>query len=377
MSLKFKSIRPFVLCFLGTLLLMTFVHSCGSKEEADDEESANPTPTPTPTEMTTPTPTSAPSTAETPTPSPTPEPPQPRIYVASTTQRFIAAYDVDGKFIKYFDLSPYFSAGGVTAMEFIDDDNLFAFFDPGAAGERIVHINVETGAINPSWGIDATNLNNVTVNSFVKDANSRLYVQRTTSVLNYIYNLSSSLLLVTASGGWPMTSTASCLITTINGIVQATNAGSTYFLELSSGVNNRINTWSNPYTSLACPAAGNSYNYTTTAPAGAGYSAITGIQALDSKIYIRYAHATTPTVMRYDFNGTTISAGTSIFADPGFLGTSVAIRSKMAMIDSTTFLLPNWDNDFIFKLTTAGSVGNGIFIKDGFTVDVGAIAIRP
>lgn len=353
---------------------MTFVHSCGKKDEIEDEVLDDaPTPTATATAGTSETPTPTP----TPTASPTASPPQAKIFVGSAVQRFIAAYDVDGHLVKYFDLSPYFSAGGVTAMEFIDENNLFVFFDPGAAGERVVHINVETGNINAAWGNDATNLNNVIVNGFTKDSNSRLYVQRSTSVINYIYNITNSLLMPTATAGWPMTSTGSCLITTINDIVRATYNGSTYFLELSSGVNNRINTWSNPYTALACPAAGNSYNYTTTAPTGAGYSAITGMQLLDSKVYIRYAHATTPTIMRYDFNGTTISGGTSVFTDAGFLGSSVAIRAKMALLDSTTFLLPNWDNDFIFKVTSTGDVGSGIFIKDGFTVDVGAIAVRP
>lgn len=379
MKFKLRTIKPIALCLLSSFVLATFIHSCGSKDDIEDED-VTPTPTPTPEPPIIPTqadqnPTPAPTTP--PTAAPTAVAPKAKIYVGSAVQRFIAAYDIDGKLIKYFDLSPYFSAGGVTAMEFIDEDNLFVFFDPGAAGERIVHINVETGAINPAWGVDATNLNNVTVNSFYKDTNSRLYVQRTTSVINYIYNLSNSLLMPTATAGWPMTSTVSCPITAINGIVQATHNGSTYFLELSSGAQNRINTWSNPYSALACPAAGNSYNYTTTAPAAAGYSAISGIQLLDSKIYIRFAHATTPTIMRYDFNGTTISGGTAIFSDAGFLGSSVTIRGKMAMIDSTTFLLPNWDNDFIFKVTSTGEVGSGIFIKDGFTVDVGAIAVRP
>lgn len=373
--------------FFTYLVRMAFVaivfltlHSCGKQGEGDDELLLK-TPTPEPTATTediiaTPTPIVLENICPTPSPTITVAPARPTVFVGSTSQRFLVAYSSAGVRLKVYDLSPYFSAGGISAMTFIDSSNLMIFFDPGAAGERVVKFNVDTEVFDAGWGIDATNLNNISAN-YMTYLSGKLFIQKTTNVENYSVDLTNSLFLRNAAGGWPMTSTASCTITTINGVIPATYAGTNYLLQLSSGANTRINTYSNVTGggALSCAAAGNSYNYTTAAPTGAAYVALSGHQTTDGKVYVRFGHATTPRLVRYDFNGTIISNGTDVFTDPTVLGASTTMRSNLALFGTTEFLMANWDTDALVKVSTTGT--SSIFARDGYTVDVGAVAVRP
>lgn len=367
----------FVTRIVFAFVVFLTLHSCGKQSSGDDELLLKtPTPTPTPDDaVATTLPTVLENTCATPAPTVVTEPARPVVFVGSTTQRFLVAYSAAGVRLKVYDLSPYFTAGGIWAMTFVDSSNLMIFFDPGAAGERVVKFNVETEAFDAGWGIDATNLNNITAN-FMTYLSGKLFIQKTTNVENYTVDLTNSLFLRNAAGGWPMTSTASCLITTVNGAIPVTYNSANYLLQLSSGANTRINTYSNVTGgALSCSAAGNSYNYTTAVPTGAAYVALSGNQTSDGKVYVRYAHATTPRVMRYDFNGTIISNGTDVFTDPTLLGASTTIRSNSALLSSTELLFSNWDTDSIVKVSTTG-VGS-IFARDGYTIDAGAIAVRP
>ncbi len=132
---------------------------CGSSEGDDEQEldvlaeqgdPITPSPTPTPT----PSPTPKVDTPPPPTPSPTPAPvvDQATIWFASNSYRAIFGYNTAGKKITEIDLSPSLTAGSITAISFYDHNTILVFADPGAAGERIMRINLS--------GDDVESINN-------------------------------------------------------------------------------------------------------------------------------------------------------------------------------------------------------------------------
>ena len=368
----------------GFVLATGFIAvACGafSKQQKDtNEEALSPTAEATPTPAAETPVNTSPVVATTPSPSPTPAPPPvAAVWIAQNAGRFLAGYSTAGEPVQIIDLSSYFSTGGVSALTFIDKNNLLAFVDPGTAGERIVRLDLSgtTPQINASWFTDPTNFNNVTVNKIVTDTGGRLYLNKTSTFEKLTYAMPSTVIRSSA-GGWPVASGA-CALTTTQFVSTAVVDAATYLIGFSSGVNSRINVYS--ASSPASCAAGSSYNFGAApgVPGATTYTPVGAVQMPDGKIYVRYHSTTTPVIVSYDIAGgatPALSNPVTVYNDGGVLGASATVGRDLAKLDATTLLVPDWLTDSIHKVKTNGEY-LGIFRADGYTIDVSAIAIRP
>lgn len=388
---------------IALLITLVLLATCGQKNTGDlldDLQTATPTSSPTteasqqvsptpvvivvtpeawptfpgwPTESPDATPT--PNESPTPTPTPTPEP-EVAIWTSSLTHRFITGYTAEGELKKVFDLSKVLSAGGFSALTFIDRNHLIAFGDPGTTGERLVKINVATGEIDGNWYSDAT-ITNSAVHSLVKHSDGRLLMHKSgtaTQIESVIYNLNNG---IVARSGSPWYTLAGCVQTTGNYVLPATFGALRSLLWLSSGTNSRINTIRNIDTTPVCTLAApvNAYNYATSFPSSAAHIIIGGTQMPDGKIYVRFGNATSPMIAAYDFDGNIVSNGAAIFSDTGVLGTATTSRELIGFGEDK-LIGAEWGSDSIFMISTSGEF-EGFLVRDGYSIDVNAIAIRP
>lgn len=349
-----------VACASSAALFATITTSCGSKVQDKIF-------------YVTVTPTAAGTTEPTATPTATPTEARASVWMASATTRFLVGYDDSGNLKKVIDLSLAASTGGITAIQFVDSNNLIGFVDPGASGERFVSVNVETGAMNLSWFSDATNFNNVAVNNIIKDTSSILYVNKATGTENLLFDFSKNVVSRVAVLTWPIVNTAACPITTAQYVTKLSHNNADSLLVLSSGANTRLNVWTSISSTPAC-VAGNSYNYTTSAPTNAAYVPVAAFQAISGKVFVRFQHATTPRIMNFDFDGTTLSNGTDVFTNIAALSANTSSREMRAF--GTSMLISDWTNNAVHKISQTGTY-EGVFAKDGYTTSVNSIAIRP
>jgi hypothetical protein len=353
-------------------LIVLAVTACAKKKDETTEQNTNEDPLSSPipavsnTSPASQTPVAAPSLAT--------------VWIASNTARTIAGYDTNGKQLAYIDLSAYLSTGAVTALTFISKDVLLAFADPGASGERIFRIDLSTNSVsnlNASWFMDTTNFSAMAAYSMVKWSSSKLLIPKqiaASTVEQVAYNISNNI-VARVGAPWVGNTLGSCLSTTNQYAVQVTSStGTKKLLTLSSSTNSRVNIYGNVDGAVTCDG---SYNFGTTAPASTAFIPTGAVQGSDGKIYVRFQHATTPAIYRYDVDAsmTTLSAGTLVYNDTGYLNQDVTSRD-MVLLESDYVLLANWGVDAIVKLNLLTGIPE-YFAKDMFTVDVNAIAIRP
>lgn len=363
MKLRFRyKVTAALAVFIGAAAFL--VSACGSKSK-DAPVASAPAPTPTSTPAETPTPT--------PTPTAAPAEPQAEVWVASNSQRFLVGYTADGTLKKVIDLSRLASAGGITALAFVDRSNLIAFLDPGASGERFVSINVETEVINSAWFMDTTNFSNVSVNKIEKASANALYVQKATGVENLLFDFGKTLVSRVSAATWPILTSANCPITTAQYAIPLKFNNIESVLLLSSGANTRLNVWTATTSVPACAAA-NSYNYTSSVPTGAAYVPVAALQTPSGKVYVRFQHATTPRIMSFDFDGTTLTNGTDVFSNVAVL--TAGTTSREMTLFGEDLLVGDWASNSVHVVGLDGTY-KGIFAKDGYTVSVSSIAIRP
>jgi hypothetical protein len=302
------------------------------------------------------------------------------VWIASNALRTIAGYDTSGNRLAFIDLSTSLSSGYITAMTFISKDVMLAFADPGASGERIFRIDLSTNTVtnlNTSWFMDTTNLSAMAAYSIVKWSSTKLFIPKQTgasTIEQLTFNFTSNIVSRTGNP-WVPNTLGSCLSTSNQYALPVTSAtGTKKLLTLSSSTNSRINIYGNIDSAVTCDG---SYNFATTAPASAAYVPTGAVQGSDGKIYVRYQHATTPAIFRYDVDAsmTTLTAGTNIYSDTGYLNPDVTSRD-MVTVDGDFVLLANWGVDAIVKLNLLTGLTE-YFAKDIFTTDVNAIAIRP
>lgn len=377
-SKAMKKLKSVTFLFSAVLATYSF-QKCGTKPPATDTiTDTNQMTTTTVTTTQTSTNTQSNTTAITTTVTSTSAAIEPRIWLASNVHRFVVGYSQTGQLAKVIDLSNTFSSGSITAIEFLNRDNLLVFADPGAAAEKIIKVNVSTGNVDGTWYVDGTNLNNVTSNKIIVDsANSRIYVHKggtATQIESVSYNLTNNF---QARVGAPFYTLATCVLTTNQYIARVVYGSTPALLLFSSGANTRINTIRNLTSTPVCTtsAPNNAYNFTTTAPSNAAAVPTGAAQTSDGKVYVRYQHASTPQVMQYDFDGNIILNGATIFSDASVLGTNTTGRELVALNDST-LIGGDWNSDSIFSISTGGTF-NGLLIKDGYSIDVTSVALRP
>lgn len=373
---------------LALALLVSFTANCGRKKEDDDEDQPAAEETPAPVVQptsTTSTSSSGGTNASVATSSPSPAPtvaplPEATIWVASNTLRGIAGYRSDGTPLGVFiDLSSQ-GTGFVTSLTFLSRNILLATFDPGAAGEKVIRINLNedtVSSINSNWFQDGTNLNNVMLYNLVKWSDSKLIaIKNATSLeaINYSLPMNIAMRLGAPFISTGLTGAATCTITTINQVATLVLSGvnnTKKLLVATSGTAPRLNLYDGIDGVRTCAASFN----VVAGPITAAHVPTGIVQLADRKIYVRYQSATVPAIVRYDYDGTNFTNQTSVFTDTAVLNTSLTDR-EMVAFDDTTLLFSNWATDAVYKLDTTTGLADPL-IRDSFTVDVNAIAVRP
>jgi hypothetical protein len=90
---------------------------------------------------------------------------------------------------------------------------------------------------------------------------------------------------------------------------------------------------------------------------------------------VRYHHATTPRIVRYNFNGNDLSAGIDVVTNTGLLSTNISSR-ELIQLDANTMLVPEWTSNTIHKFSLDGTY-KGIFARSTFTTSVNSVTVRP
>lgn len=360
---------------ITALLALTLGYgACGSKKKSDEEAPVASETAPQAT------PSSAPATAVV-TPTPVAAPlPTATIWVASNTLRAIAGYDANGTFMKLIDLSTYLPTGSVTSMTFVNRNTLIVTADPGAAGEKLMRIDLSDNGgtvsdINANWFQDATNFNNVTMYKLLKWSGSKLIAAKGNAMIEVLtYNVNNN--AVTRTGAPAIntgltTGANICNLTAVQYVIAATLNNVTKLIGFSSGANARANIYGNIN---ATPTCDGSFNYAT-GGVTANHIPVGAVQMADGKIYVRYQFTTNPVIMRYTYDGLTLTNGSVFFNDSGFLNTTTTDRDLVAL-DSTNLLFANWQANAIVKLNTTNAVAE-VLIRDMFTASANTIAVRP
>lgn len=362
--------------FATILVVVALYGACGTSKKPPEETPTTSTPT---EEAPRATPSSAPATAATTQPA-VPPPPTATIWVASNTLRAVAGYDANGSFMKSIDLSTYLPTGSITSITFLNKNTMIVTADPGAAGEKLMRIDLAdeggtVSGINANWFQDSVNFNNISMYKILKWSNSKLIATKGNAMFEMLtYNASNN--AVSRTGipaiGSPLTTGANiCNITAAQYVTTATLSNVTKLIGFSSGASARANIYGNINSTPTCDGT---FNYVA-GSVSSSHIPVGAVQMADGKIYVRYQFTTNPLIMRYTYDGLTLTNGSVFFNDSGFLNTSTADRDLVAL-DGTNLLFTNWQANSIVKLNITSGVAE-FLIRDMFTASANAIAVRP
>gem|GEM_PF-2724205 len=300
-------------------------------------------------------------------------PPEAKFWVASNAFRYLSAYSEGGELVKSLDLATLVNAP-ITAMSFVDRNTLLLFLDPGASGEVVARLDVETGVVTPGFIVDPAFANSVVQHMAVVPP-SQLYLARQGGGVERMHVDLAHGNVTRFTGLWPLVNTVNCPATTYQLTIPYEFGGTKGIAMFSSGANLRVNVWNSLE---GTPACGTTTSTNIGAgginPSAAGFTPV-GAYYDGTKFYVRYHHATTPKIVRYDFNGQMLSNGTDVVMNPGLLSTVIGSRD-LTPLDSTRMLVPEWTSDTIHTFNVNGTY-EGVFARNSFTTDVNAIAIRP
>jgi hypothetical protein len=297
---------------------------------------------------------------------------QAKLFIASSTSAKINIYKLDGTYLSTIDLTAL-GTGMISAMTWLDNDTLLAFFDPtSTTGEKIVKITFAgdtVSAINTSWHSDSKKLSGITVPKIYSPGFSKspiVLIARNVSFLEAI-SVGPSSSSATRAGNPFLSSTSNCPIS-INSYVTKTTDGDRMLLG-SNGNNKRINIYDQNNLCLS------SYDYANKFPFLAG-GTIIGLAATQDTVFARLQHSTSPAIIKCAFDGITISACGMLVNDPTMLGVSSGTKELAFDAASNTLYYPNFETGSVMQ-ANAASGHTFPLIKDANTNKVVSIAIRP
>lgn len=363
--------RPLVPCGVA-ITVISALFACGDKK-------SDPAPGPQPT-VPTPSPSPTPPVVPLPIPSPAPNGNAPRAFwVATAAHRLLSLYDATGAQRLIVDLQSYSSAGGVTALQYLDPSTLLAVVDPGGTtgGEFILTVDPGNGTVKQSnWFRDTTNFNNVSTNGLLTGAVSgSVLVHTNTAIERLIFNAVGAGRLTGVSGGnssyIPAFTTGTCATDKVTNIALLQSNATKVVLMMSAGSAQRLNVVGDLEANPTCHS---SHDYAGTGlPTTSADTPAAALQMGDGKVYVLFQHTTNPKIVRYDFDGKTLSAPSIIYQDSAILGSTPRGFAKRT---DASFLVGNPIAGKIFEVTTAGSF-TGFYLQSSFTIDISAIATSP
>ncbi|MEN9826503.1 MAG: hypothetical protein RI953_2248 [Pseudomonadota bacterium] len=303
--MKHCSIKFLPSIVVSTLLATTL--SCG-KSSSTNNTSANPTPTPVPT--VTEVPESAPVS----------------FWMTSNPKEgggpVAYRYDGTGRLSLTIDLRESgLDYGPITALHFLDASTLMFFIDPGVDKETIGTFDVKTGLIkNKAWGSETsikTAFKAARANSFVTGLqNGVLHAQTASGIKAIRYGSDGGL---AAEDFYNSTSAAAtdCPVGTVTQSKLVQGGGNLSLGVLVSGTATRINILYSQGGEVKCRS---SLDYAQGPETTAQHKAVNIEQMPDGKIYVLYQHESTPLVMRYDFDGTSLTNPKKVYSGVSNLG---------------------------------------------------------
>jgi hypothetical protein len=365
------------LWMLSAILAAGLLGSCGDdKEEQKDDPKPEATPTPEPAVETT----EDPSPQATPAPSNAPA----GFWAASDSQRVVSSFDANGASTAVIDFQAYLPVGGITALSFLPDSvggGLVALMDrqTESAGEYLSLIDPQSAKIQaPYWYLDNVNLTDLETYSIISDAlPNSLLIPRSNGIERLLLGQGvppNRISGVGGSGPWLSgfgTTGPSCRTDTIVSAATVAHASAKFLMVNSIGEGA---TYLNLIRSLdSAPACLSAYDYgAADLPTAAADTPVNAMQMPDGKIYVLYAHSTASKIVSYDFDGTSLSNPSVLFADAAVLG--VAPRGLAARTHST-LLFGNSTNGTVYEVSTSGEL-TGFFVQSSFLVGVSSLVSK-
>lgn len=351
-STNLNSIRMY-LPSLTVLGLFVFALSCGKSSDDSKSTAATPTPTPTVTEA----PESAP--------------------VAFWLTRDAGAgpvavrFDSAGRQSLQVDLvSSGVDYGPITALHFLDASTLLYFVNPGENKEMFGTLDIKTGLVkNRAWGSESSireKFKNAPVGTmFTGFQNGVLHAQVAAGIKTVRYNQEGG--LSAQDFTW-----SDCPSDKLSGIYLVQTKDSSQIVALSYGTQTRLNVLTVTSGTATCKS---SFDYSS-GETTAAHKPVNLVQMADGKIYVLYQHSDTPKIVRYDFDGTTLSAAKTIFMSKEILG-----ANTFGMIARTNkrLLVANPDQNALLEIAIKGDAGaqTDFYQKTSYAKDIKALIAEP
>ncbi|NBO37204.1 hypothetical protein EBU99_01330 [bacterium] len=345
MSLKNSSLRLRQFAPAVTSLGLLFIGlSCGTgSKSSDDAAQAAATAKPTVTET--------PETAAVP------------FWIASGS--FAVRFDASGNSSLPVDVVRYgVDLGTISALHFLDANTLLFFVDTGndssgAAKEKIFGtLDPKTGLVkNRAWGAVSS------IKTTFKSAPAgSMFSGFQSGVLNVQTEAGIKAVRFNADGGtiandfYSASSAADCPMDKLSGIALIQGGGASQIIAMSYGTQSRLNILGLEAGVVTCKSSLDYSSGSTTSV----HKPVNVVQMPDGKVYVLFQHDTTkdadsnPKIMRYDFDGKTLSNGSEFYKGFNNLG-----KKPFGMIARTSkkLLVARPDAPALIEIAIKGNDG--------------------
>jgi hypothetical protein len=349
----------------ASLLVVVVSFSCGKK---DSEE--NP-PSPTPTATASPVPTELPESS-----------PVSFWLAPGSAPGFpvVQRFDSAGRASLQVDLMKFgIDRGPITALTFLDSSTLLFFVNGGTDRETFGTVDVKTGLVkNKAWGSESSikaMFRNLPVRSMIAGFQSGVLLAQTdTSVKSIRYNQDGGLFADTFYDS--TTLPTECPIADLTGMALVQGGGASQIILMSAGAQPRLNVLTLTAGVVSCKSTLDYGTGVTTA----AHRAVNLVQMPDGKVYVLYQHdvvsGSDPKIVRYDYDGTSLSNAQEIFKGFGNLG-----KKPFGLIARTNrrLMVARPDVSALIEVAIKGNSGEqtDYYEKTSFASDLSALLVEP
>ncbi len=267
--------------------------------------------------------------------------------------------------------------GPITAFQFLDASTLMFFIDPGSGKETIGTLDIKSAIVkNKAWGSENSikeAFKGARANSLVIGLQSNvLHAQTANGIKSIRYNtdggLSAEDFFVAASAA-----ATACPVGTVTSSLLIQGGGSSSLAVLTSGTATRINILNVQNGAVNCKS---SLDYSQGPDTTAQHKAVNIVQTPDGKIYVLYQHESAPYVVRYDFDGTSLTSPQTIYKGVSNLG-----KTPFGMIARTNkrLLIGRPDVGSLIEIRIKGTEAEQteFYKKTSFAKDLTALIAEP
>jgi hypothetical protein len=363
---------------INLFFFISLLTSCGGKPTEDTTKTGNSSNTAPISSIPTPV-----NPAITPLPVVTPSTPSvfgSGFWVASSTQMFISRYDTNGNLVQpVIDLKGKAGTdGGITALHSLDQNTLLALVDPNIIGksETIYSVDLRNlsnaakgGGIN-TWLNDPSNsLYTKNIRSFITGIRSQtVMVPTQDKIFNVLYNTKEDSRELEPIPTLTQGGVAGCNYDELINSSVVSSGGKKSLLVLSSGSLKNVSVLNYDAGSWKCAS---SYSYSNDSETNTTHSAMNAVQTADGKVYILYSSsAAASKIVRYTFDGTSLSAPETIFADQSLLG---SIPIGLAVRSNDKLLFGNRSRNRIFEVNVTKKAFEGFSINNSYVTNISTI----